>query len=123
MITETDIEAFFAKVVLGIIKNPAHKTNVDTFCSEYHINRNKLTSKKVFSMKNQTLFRLMMGIAQLASFREYMYMCFCFALYTYHVANRDDGSPEAIIHAHKGSPIKGKRKHHGSHESRRHQAL
>ena len=68
MITETDIEAFFAKVVLGIIKNPAHKTNVDTFCSEYHINRNKLTSKKVFSMKNQTLFRLMMGIAQLVSF-------------------------------------------------------
>ena len=47
MITETDIEAFFAKVVLGIIKNPAHKTNVDTFCSEYHINRNKPTSKSV----------------------------------------------------------------------------
>ena len=67
MITESDIEALFAETVLGIIRNPDHNTNVNRFCSEYHINRNKPTSK-VFSMKNQTLFRLMMGIAQLVSF-------------------------------------------------------
>ena len=105
MITEADIEAFFAETVLGIIKNPVHKTNVNTFCSEYHIDRNKLTSKQVFSMNNRTLFRLMMGIAQLATFKEYLYMCLCFALLTYHVANREDGSPESIIRAHAGSPI------------------
>ena len=105
MITERDIEVFFAEIVLGIIKNPVHKTNVNTFCSEYHIDRNKLTSKQVFSMNNRTLFRLMLGIAQLASLKEYLIMCYRFAKLTYHVANREDGSPEAIIRAHAGSPI------------------
>ena len=76
MITERDIEVFFAETVLGIIKNPVHKTNVNTFCSEYHIDRNKLTSKQVFSMNNRTLFRLMLGIAQLASLKEYLIMCY-----------------------------------------------
>ena len=109
MITESDIEAFFAETVLGIIKNPVHNTNVNTFCSEYHIDRNKLTSKQVFSMNNRTLFRLMMGIAQLASLKEYLIMCYRFAKLTYHVANREDGSPEAILRAHAGSPIKRKR--------------
>lgn len=108
MITEANIEAFFAEIVLGIIKNPVHKTNVNTFCSEYHIDRNKLTSKQVFSMNNRTLFRLMLGIAQLASLKEYLIMCYRFAKLTYHVANREDGSPEAIIRAHAGSPIKRK---------------
>jgi hypothetical protein len=32
-------------------------------------------------------------------------MCYRFAKLTYHVANREDGSPEAIIRAHAGSPI------------------
>ena len=113
MITEANIEAFFAEIVLGIIKNPVHKTNVNTFCNEYHIDRNKLTSKQVFSMNNRTLFRLMMGIAQFATLKEYIYMCFCFAIFTYLVANREDGSPESIIHAHAGSPIK--RKHQRKH--------
>ena len=110
MITEKDIEAFFAETVLGIIKNPVHQTSVITFCREYHIDRNKLTSKQVFSMSNRTLFRLMMGIAQLASLREYLIMCYRFAKLTYRVANREDGSPEAIIQAHAGSPINRKRK-------------
>jgi hypothetical protein len=37
MITEKDIEEWFAEIILGIIKNPVHETNVDTFCSEYHL--------------------------------------------------------------------------------------
>ena len=36
-------------------------------------------------------------------------MCYRFAKLTYQVANREDGSPEAIIRAHAGSPIKRKR--------------
>ena len=108
MITESDIEALLAETVLGIIRNPDHNTNVNRFCSEYHIDRNKLTSKQVFSMNNRTLFRLMLGIAQLASLKEYLIMCYRFAKLTYHVANREDGSPEAIIRAHAGSPIKRK---------------
>ena len=52
MITEKDIEEWFAEIILGIIKNPVHEPNVDTFCSEYHLNRTKLTSKNFFSMYN-----------------------------------------------------------------------
>ena len=105
MITEKDIETEFAEIVLGIIKNPAHETNVEVFCKEYHVDRTKLTSKKVFSLSNRTLFRLMMGIAQLATLKEYLSMCYRFGILTYRVANREDGSPEAIINAHAGSPI------------------
>jgi len=108
MITEKDIEEWFAEIILGIIKNPVHETNVNTFCSEYHLDRTKLTSKNFFSMYNGSLFRLWMGIAQLGEFKEYVEACIEFAIITYHVANRTDGSPEAILRAHAGSPIKRK---------------
>lgn len=44
MITEKEIETSFAEAVLVIIKNPAHETNVDTFCHEYHLDhpRNRI---------------------------------------------------------------------------------
>lgn len=53
--------------------------------------------------------RLMIGIAQLGTFVEYMWLCIRFAVITYRVANMEDGSPEAIINAHAGSPIKRKK--------------
>lgn len=108
MITEQDIEVMFAEIFLGIIKNPANKTTVETFCSEYHLDRNKLTSKKFFSMCNGASFRLWMGIAQLADIKEYLQACMKIAIITYFVANSCDGSPEAILQAHKGSPMKRK---------------
>ena len=113
MITEANIQALIPEIKLSIIKKPVKNTNINTFCSEYHIDRNKLTSKQVFSMNNRTLFRLMLGIAQFASLKEYLIMCYRFAKLTYHVANREDGSPEAIIRAHAGSPIT--RKHQRKH--------
>lgn len=109
MTTEKEIERLFAELVLDVIKNPANKTNIDTFCREYHIDRRKLTSKKVFSINNRTLFRLMLGLAQLASFKEYFMLCINFAIITFCVANSDDGSPEAILEAHTGSPINRKK--------------
>ena len=68
MITEADIEASFAEEILGMIKNPQYNTNVATFCQENHLDRNILTSKKLFGMTNRTLFRVMLGIAQLKAY-------------------------------------------------------
>ena len=110
MTTEKDIEALFAELVLGVIKNPVNDTNIETFCREYHIDRRKLTSKKVFSINNRTLLRIMIGLAQLGSIKEYFQFCINLAIITYTVANADDGSPEAILKAHAGSPIKRKPK-------------
>lgn len=110
MIKETEIEELMAEIILGVVKNPVYKTNVEVFCSENHIDRRKLTSKKMFSMKNGTLFRVMMGVAQLVTIEDYVTMCFQFALLTYCISEMEDGTPEAIKLAHTGSPI-GK-KHH-----------
>lgn len=109
MTTEKEIETSFAEAVLDIIKNPAHETNVDTFCHEYHLDRTKLTSKRLFSLNQSSMCRLMIGIAQLGTFVEYMWLCIRFAVITYRVANMEDGSPEAIINSHAGSPIKRKK--------------
>lgn len=105
MLTESDIEALMAEVILGAVKNPAHKTNIKDFCAENQLDRRKLTSKKLFSMKNPTLFRIMMGIAQGKSLKVYLTVCLEFAFITYYVANLTDGSPEIIKKAHMGSPI------------------
>lgn len=110
MTTEKEIETMFAEAVLDIIKNPAHETNVDTFCREYHLDRTKLTSKRLFSFSQSSMYRLMTGIAQLGTLMEYIWLCLRFAVITYRVANMEDGTPEAILRAHAGSPIK-KKKH------------
>lgn len=110
MTTEKEIEALFAELVLGVIKNPVNNTNIETFCKEYHIDRTQITKRKVFSMSNRTLLRLMIGLAQLVMPRDYFMLCIYFAIITYTVANADDGSPEAILKAHAGSPIKRKPK-------------
>lgn len=110
MILESDIEALMAEAILGAVKNPVHKTNIKDFCAENQIDRRKLTSKKLFSMKNPTLFRIMMGIAQGKSLKVYLTVCLEFAFITYYVANLTDGSPETIKKAHMGSPIRRKAK-------------
>ena len=110
MFTEQEIEKLMAEVILRTVKNSAFSTNIKDFCAENQIDRGKLMAKKLFRMLNATLFRIMMGIAQLVSFEEYMTMCIEIALITYHVANLEDGSPESIKRAHMGSPIGRKTK-------------
>ena len=110
MKTETDIEVSLAEEILGMIKNPKYKTNVKAFCQEYHVVRHRLTSKKLFSMTDRTLFRIMFGIAQLVPLEDFVNMCIRIAHITYRVASMNDGSPEAIIQAHAGSPIGRKKK-------------
>ena len=60
-------------------------------------------------MTNRTLFRIMLGIAQLVSLEDFVDMCIRIAHITYGVASNDDGS-EAIKQAHAGSPIERKKK-------------
>lgn len=110
MITEAEIEVSLAEEILGMIKNPEYETSVAKFCQENHLDRTNLTSKKLFSMKDGTLFRIMLGIAQLVSFNDFEKMCMRIARITYGVAERDDGSPEAIKRSHAGSPI-GRMRH------------
>ena len=115
MTTEAEIEATLAEVILSVIKDPKYQTNVTTFCQENHLDRTNLTSKKLFSMKDRTLFRIMLGIAQMVLFNDFLKMCIRIAHITYGVASMEDGSPEAIKRSHAGSPI-GKKKRH-EHES------
>ena len=106
--TEKDIEVLMTEVILGVVKKPAHKTNIKVFCEENHVDRSKLTSKKIFKMTNCTLFRIMLGVAHLVSLEEFLTMCIRIAIITYCVSNKGDGSAEAIIKAHEGSPIERK---------------
>lgn len=105
MLTEKKVEALMAEVILDVVKDPANDSSAKVFCAENCLDRHRLTSKAIFSMQNATLFRIMMGIAQLASLKDYLTMCIRMALITYFVAKMEDGSPEAIRKAHAGSPI------------------
>ena len=102
--TEKQIEVLLTEEILGVVKNPAFKCNVKAFCEEYHIARERMTSK-FFTLKNRTLLRIMMGIAQLVPLKDYLTMCIRIAIITYFVANLDDGTAEDIKKAHEGSPI------------------
>ena len=107
----TKEELFFGKrlseVILDVVKN-TKKASIKVFCEEYHIARERMTSN-FFTLSNGTLFRIMMGIAQLVSLQEFLTMCIRIAIITYYVAN-NDGTAEAIKNAHAGSPIGKKRK-------------
>ena len=106
----TKEELFFGKrlseVILDVVKN-AKDASIKAFCEEYHIARERMTSN-FFTLSNGTLFRIMMGIAQLVSLQEFLTMCIRIAIITYYVAN-NDGTAEAIKKAHAGSPIGKKR--------------
>lgn len=104
---ELEIEKLMTQIVLDVVKN-AKDTTVKVFCEENHIARERMTSN-FFTLKNGTLFRIMMGIAQLAPLKEYLDMCIRIAIITYLVANQDDGTAEDIKKAHEGSPIGKKR--------------
>ena len=56
-------------------------------------------------MTNRTLFRIMLGIAQLVSRADFLDMCTRIGLITYDLAESEDGSPETIKRSHAGSPI------------------
>lgn len=107
MISETEVEAMIADEILGMIKS---KTNVKTFCIEYHIDRRKLTKKQIFRFRDSSMHRIMHGIGQIHTRKKFDDFCLRIGYITYEVANAEDGSSEAIKRAHTGSPIGRKRK-------------
>ena len=82
MFTEQEIEKLMAEVILRTVKESKFSTNIKDFCAENQIDRGKLMAKKLFRMLNATLFRIMMGIAQLVSFEEFVAMCLKIACIT-----------------------------------------
>lgn len=101
--SEKEIGKLMTEEILGVVKK-VHDTNVKVFCEENHIARERMTSR-FLTMKNSTLFRIMMGVAHLVSLEDYLTMCIRIAIITYFVSNNGDGSAEAIKKAHEGSPI------------------
>lgn len=114
----TKEELFFGKrlseVILDVVKN-TKDASIKVFCEEYHIARERMTSN-FFTLSNGTLFRIMMGIAQLVSLQEFLTMCIRIAIITYYVANNDDIA-KAIKNAHAGSPIGKKREKESNNNS------
>lgn len=106
--SEKEIGKLMTEEILGVVKK-VHDTNVKVFCEENHIARERMTSR-FLTMKNSTLFRIMMGVAHLVSLEEFLTMCIRIAIITYYVSNSGDGSAEAINKAHEGSPIGKKSK-------------
>ena len=57
MIKEKEIESLMAEFILDVVKNPENETTVKVFCEETHINRDMVTKKKFFRMRN-SIFHL-----------------------------------------------------------------
>lgn len=114
----TKEELFFGKrlseVILDVVKN-TKDASIKVFCEEYHIARERMTSN-FFTLSNGTLFRIMMGIAQLVSLQEFLTMCIRIAIITFYVAN-NDAIAKAIKNAHAGSPIGKKREKESDNNS------
>lgn len=114
----TKEELFFGKrlseVILDVVKN-TKDASIKVFCEEYHIARERMTSN-FFTLSSGTLFRIMMGIAQLVSLQEFLTMCIRIAIITFYVANNDDIA-KAIKNAHAGSPIGKKREKESDNNS------
>ena len=103
-----------SEVILDVVKN-TKDASIKVFCEEYHIARERMTSN-FFTLSNGTLFRIMMGIAQLVSLQEFLTMCIRIAIITYYVAN-NDAIAKAIKNAHAGSPIGKKREKESDNNS------
>ena len=107
--SETQITEKIAEIILSVVNNPKYPDLKDILVNEYHISRRMLTPKKLFKSGNATFFRLMVGIIQNVSKDEYTKMLNDIRDATVDFAELEDGSPEALIKAHAGSPINRKR--------------
>lgn len=107
--SEIEITEKIAEIILSVVNNPKYPDLKDILVNEYHISRRMLTPKKLFKSGNATFFRLMVGIIQNVSKDEYTKMLNDIRDATVDFSELEDGSPEALIKAHAGSPINRKR--------------
>ena len=101
--SETDVKIKIAEIILSVVKDPAHPDRIEKIVKGYHISRRMLTPTNLLNMKGVTFFRLMMGISETASRKEYDSMHLQMADFTAMVGDLEDGTPEGIINAHIGT--------------------
>lgn len=103
--SEHQITKEIAEVILGVVNNPKYPDLKDIIVNEYHVSRRMLTPSKLLRIGSVTFFRLMVAIQQNVTEKEFEKMLDGIKQKTVTFAELKDGSPEAIMLAHAGSPI------------------
>ena len=103
--SENQITKEIAEVILALVNKPKYPDLKDILVKEYHISRRMLNPEKLLSMGGVSFFRLMMALYQNVTEREFKMMLDAIRDKTVMFAELEDGSPEAVILAHAGSPI------------------
>ncbi len=105
--SEIEINEKIAEIILDVVNSyPGLKGKI---VKNYHISRRILTPKKLFRADWSTRFRLRMAIYQNIPDNDYLKMLRDINDETMTFSDLEDGSPEALINAHAGSPIGRKR--------------
>lgn len=108
--SETQIEEKIAEIILDLVNKPNYPDLKDILVNEFHISRRMLTPKKLFRSGNATFLRMMLCFCRYVSEKELDKMLDDIRDETKSFADREDGSLEALIKAHAGSPINRKKK-------------
>ena len=105
--SEIEINEKIAEIILDVVNSyPGLKGKI---VKNYHISRRILTPKKLFRADWSTRFRLRLAIYQNIPDNDYLKMLRDINDETMTFSDLEDGSPEALINAHAGSPIGRKR--------------
>lgn len=107
--SETQITTELAEIILSVVNNPAHHGLKDLLVKEYHISRRMLTPRNLLRCSSTTFFRLMSALYQILPEKEFDKMLDDVKKKTKSFVDLDDGSLEALIKAHAGSPIRKKK--------------
>jgi hypothetical protein len=105
--SEIEINEKIAEIILDVVNS--HPGLKGEIVKNYHISRRILTPKKLFRADWSTRFRLRLAIYQNIPDADYLQMLKDINEETMTFADLEDGSPEALIKAHAGSPIGRKR--------------
>lgn len=108
--SEIEITTELAEIILGVVNNPTHPGLKDLIVKEYHISRRLLTPRHLMRCNSITFFRLMTGMYNYLPEKVFDKMLEDIKNKTKSFAELEDGSLEALIKAHAGSPINRKKK-------------
>lgn len=104
--TEDEILIEFYEIILDVVNNPKYPGRKARICKNYCISPNSLKAEKMVRGNNSTFFRLMAGLSlEAPQENEFFEMLDKMKYFTIEVAERLDGTFEAIIKAHEGSII------------------
>ena len=110
MISEKIFLVEIADIILSRVENNQVDLTMANICQDGHFSPKMLNRKRLTRMGFDTLSRFVLYIAQALPERDLKLIFSDLADYFLYVVNLQDGSIEAIIDAHAGSPIKRKKK-------------